>query len=97
MRDGPTNHDGSRLTLPVESNSERYLAIDTNSEGQYQGFWKGKPAIRVAIYKSEEICCRSLHTNHHAKSCQKNSVQKRVQLLSQFVPICPSAQQKKLA
>ena len=40
--DGLADHHGSRLTLSVESNSERYFAIDTKFEGQYQGFLERK-------------------------------------------------------
>ncbi len=53
---GFPDHNGSRLTLSVESNSERYFAIDTKFEGQYQGFWKGSQQCRLAIYESEEKC-----------------------------------------
>ncbi len=48
--DGLADHHGSRLTLSVESHSERCFAIDTKFEGQYQGFCKGKPAMQSCFY-----------------------------------------------
>jgi hypothetical protein len=39
VRYGLADHDGFRLTLSIESNSERYFTIDTKFEGTCQRFW----------------------------------------------------------